>query len=84
MHAASASRPASTPSTRCSVVVCAAFSCAIWACWSDFSSSRSAQVNSSASMARPIGISTKAGPGVTNNTMPPARISAPTTVKPIR
>ena len=35
-------------------------------------------------MARPIGISTKAGPGVTSITTPPKRISIPSVVKPIR
>ena len=35
-------------------------------------------------MARPIGISTKAGPGVTSITTPPSRTSAPTMPKPIR
>ena len=65
-------------------VVCTAFSWATCACSSDFSSSRSAHTNSSESMARPIGISTNAGPGVTSITTPPSRIAAPTTAKPMR
>ena len=65
-------------------VVCAALAWAICACSSDFSSSLSAHTNSSESIARPIGISTKAGPGVTSITTPPTRTAAPTTPKPIR
>ena len=44
----------------------------------------SAQANSSASIASPIGITTNAGPGVTSIAMPASVTVAPTIAKPMR
>src|SRR5215218_10953961 len=79
-----ASAAASPPRMRCVAVVSAALREAASAWSSARSSSRSAQANSSASMARPIGMTTNAGPGVTSIARPTSVTVAPASAKPIR
>ena len=66
-------------STRCVAVVsaafCLAFSPCSMACWSIVS----AQANSSERIARPTGMTTNAGPGVTSMIRPPMRMVNPAT-----